>query len=227
MTAPRLRLTRSHADDLAAVCELGREKLTQIGKTLDAIGLTIRPSKVEQAIATQVDKQTAEVLARVLFGLATLRRRSRAQISELLDGVEESLASIRGNEARVEALRACKSDIGQLLASTPVVMTAKALDLAYDFSQVFVGARIITDIRPVFDEPQKDDIVGATIVQTIKMESVDSEGTAHKISIALDLDDVQQLKDSCEEALRKAAAAKKLAEEDFGIETMIPGEEME
>ncbi len=67
--------------------------------------------------------------------------------------------------------------------------------------------------------------MGSTIVQTLRVEFVAPNGDQSSISIALDADDIRQLKKECETAIAKAEKAKAEMESKFQLDTIITGEE--
>ncbi len=115
----------------------------------------------------------------------------------------------------------CRSALEQLLSTESIALAAKAADLSFD---VDVGARIITDIRPVFD-PRRDKIVGSTIRQTLRLEYMSLEGTISNMSIGLDAEDIDRLKKACEEATHKVAVARSTLTKSGLTEIIVPGED--
>ena len=223
MPVPTISLARSQADDLATVCALGSAGIRRIASAIDAAQGTIKPGKIREIIAAQVGKDNAEAVKRVLFGITTASRRGSLSISELLDGLSQSLAA-RWDEANLEKWQACRPALEGLLASKSMVLATKAADLSSDFERICLAVRVLTDIRPVFDD-QKREILGSTITQTLRMEYIAPDGDQQSISVALDMDDLAQLKTACEDAVRKAEIAKKMLGDK--IEIIMPGEGME
>ncbi len=118
----------------------------------------------------------------------------------------------------------CRSALEQLLSTESIALAAKAADLSFDVERFCVGARIITDIRPVFD-PRRDKIVGSTIRQTLRLEYMSLEGTISNMSIGLDAEDIDRLKKACEEATHKVAVARSTLTKSGLTEIIVPGED--
>jgi hypothetical protein len=215
-----LRLSKKQADDIATLCELGVDTLTRIAAAIETMPLTVKDAKIKETITSQFGIGQAESLERVLFGLATIHRRRFDDVSELLDAIR----SDSWNETQRAAWLACRPAFEQLLSAESVVLATKALDLSFDVERFCVGARIITDLRPVFDRPRTT-IVGSTIRQTLRLEYSSIDGTVTSVSIGLDAEDISRLKQSCEEALLKVSVAKSLLMKAGLTEILIPGEE--
>jgi hypothetical protein len=144
---------------------------------------------------------------------------------ELLDGVSEGLPTTipSWNQAQLESWQKCRPALQKLLESKLVVLAAKVVDLTFDFSAFCLGTRILTDIRPIFDDPRAT-IIGTAITQTLRLEFAEGDGQFNNISIAMDLDDILHLKKACEEAIRKGEVAKRLVEEKWNISTITATE---
>jgi Sec-independent protein translocase protein TatA len=224
---PTLRLTKSQMEDIAAVCAFGPERLPGIARAIGGLPLTIKRSAIRAAIADEVGDEQARPLVRLLFGLATANRRGIGPIGELMDGVRQTLANQKWEPDDLARWDACRPLLEQLLRLPTVVATAKALDLSYDFARLCMATRILTDIRPVFDEEngRKTDIIGTTITQTLRIDYNSPAGSHQTISFALDLGDIRQLRSACEEAIAKAEKARQLIEDGCQMPTTMPGEE--
>lgn len=226
MLAPRFRLTASQRHDLVAVCEIGASRLYMVATKISSGKFTIRRSKLEELMHQEVGPEKGAMLARLVFGIAGTFRSTGSTPSEFLDRLEMTIPG--GTEKdELDILSRwpeCKPALQRLLETDAVLLAAKALDISYDFERVYLAGRLLTSIRPVFDVP-RENIIGSTIVQTLRLEFVAPNGEQSSISVALDSDDIIQLKEECEIALDKAAKSKEKIEHDCGIEAIIPGEE--
>ena len=81
----------------------------------------------------------------------------------------------------------------------------------------------MTDARPVFNEDHSK-IVGAIIAQSLRIQYSDNDGT-QDVTISLDIDDIEDLRDSCVEALKKSKVVNDLITDKCDIETFVAGEE--
>ena len=218
-----IALTDSQAGDLDRVCTLGTASLNRIADTLDRSGLAIKRSALRATIAAVTDDQeAAAAILRVLIGLATVVRRSAASAVDLLDGVRQGLVNANWTEPQLKSWHECRPIIKKMLSNASILLSAKALDLSYDFTTIYTASRILTDVRPVFDD-ERNTIVGAIVTQTLRIEYASDDGDK-SVAIALDSRDIEQLKKACEEALRKGVCARELIEDKLHVDTIIPGE---
>jgi|ERR1700730_1004512 len=216
-----IRLSKAQSDDIATLCSFGSTTVERFADTIERLPLTIRREKIQEAIASQFGKEKAEPLGRVLFGLATLHRRNFASVSTLLDSV--SIPPEWGDAQRAK-WQECRPALERLLSAASVILAAKATDLSFDVERFCVGARILTDIRPVFDL-QREKIVGSTLRQTLRLEFMSLDGKVTSMSIGLDADDISRLKKECEEAIHKSTVTRDMLQKSGLTEIIIPGEE--
>jgi hypothetical protein len=78
---------------------------------------------------------------------------------------------------------------------------------------------------PIFND-EKTKIVGSTVVQTLRLEYISSDGDQSSTSIALDLEDLQTLKSACEEGIKKAKLSKLTVEKEWQLESVLLGEKV-
>jgi len=109
-------------------------------------------------------------------------------VSELIVAIQQrgDIAIEQPDQQRLE------STFRRLFGIHPLSMIAKAKDLLYDHENTFCDARVITDIRPVFDTDVKQVPTEAAVTHTLKIEY--HRGTKHtEIHIAVDMDDIDYL----------------------------------
>lgn len=225
MAAIQFRLMASHKDDLATICGLGGRKLVAIADRIESSKLTIRRTKIDKMLMDEIGEGPGTALSSVLFGIAGTFRRAAISAGDALERVGQSLGDAKETDTRFAKWDECRGPLKRILETRSVTLAAKALDVSYDFERVYLAGRILTSIRPIFDEP-REEIVGSTIVQTLRLEYLAPNGDQSSISVAMDLDDVNRLKDECERAENKAAAAKVRIEKECDFEAIIPGEEV-
>jgi hypothetical protein len=87
-------------------------------------------------------------------------------------------------------------------------ITTKAMGVAVDQDRVFLHARILTDVRPVFDE-SGESVHGAVIVHNLRIHY--GQDSDHKdFYVALDTSDIQDLREALDRADAKANTLKNL-----------------
>jgi len=104
------------------------------------------------------------------------------------------------NETDAATLRSRLSRIFDLRKSLSI--TTKALDVLTEEERIFLGARILTDIRPIFNEAGNL-IEAAVIVHHLKIHFGENDDETD-FYVALDTSDIQALRDVLDRADEKA-----------------------
>jgi hypothetical protein len=226
MPSVSVRLAKSQIDDLIAMCGLGASGLNRVADALDRMKPTIRRSELRRVISEAAgEAKASEATARALPGLAAAIRKYNISSSDLLESVQSGLIAQNGEKATSFLWHECRPIIEKMLSAPAVSLYAKARDLAFDFERLYARARVLTDIRPVYDD-SRNIIIGADITQTLRLDYFSSEAETKTIALALDILDIEQLKKCCEDALQKSEAARKLIE-GTGLEVVLPGERLQ
>jgi hypothetical protein len=226
MAAPSFRPTKRQLDELAVVCELGPKALAQVRQRLeDRSHPTVSRRKIQEIIGSALGVRECRALTGFLMSVAVAIRQRSLTPKDFSEELDSYLKSFK-DDTRSAQWNECRRELELLLDVPSIKYTAKALDISYDFERVFLAERLITSIRPIFND-EKNEIVGSTIVQTLRLEFASQQGEHTSLSIALDLDDVEKLQKSCGEAILKAKAAVVLIETKCRIEAIMIGEEDE
>lgn len=103
-----------------------------------------------------------------------------------------------------EADRAGFSErLERALVSPGLMALGRAYDVLVEHDRVMTGARILTDLRPIFGDDVREQPVGAVIVHNLKLDTLlDGENSA--FYVALDVNDLENLKTTIDRALDKS-----------------------
>jgi hypothetical protein len=145
----------------------------------------------------------------------------------LVDGLVQSLQEDREDSEHQEPKEAQYKFVHEFLRDLLKVewvrITIKAIDLSYEFANLLQESRIITDIRPIFNE-EADTIEGSVVTFTLRLNFLNA-GQYESLSIAVDAADLEILESQCKRALQKAETALNSlnSERERGIPTTIAG----
>ncbi len=105
-----------------------------------------------------------------------------------------------------------EAKVASLLSTPSLEITARALALARESAQRYLGTRIVTDVRPVFEPNKPDEPIprAAVILHTLKVETHDADGNFNTDFIALDETDLRELSMDIEFALKKGTAMRRM-----------------
>ena len=222
MPSQRPGLSRTQQDGIASICAIGADKLSRVAARLNQVDLMIDKGRIQAVMVEEVGKAEGEELLQFLFALAVGARQDRSAPFATLDRISSFVRQRQQEDERLAVWPECQPVLAELLNSNSIRAAAKALDVSYDFERVYQAGRFITSVRPIFDDA-RERILGAAIVHTLRLEYTAVTGEFSTISISLDGGDIEQLQQSCAEALRKGAIAANDAETSWGLPTFIPG----
>ena len=203
---------------------MGAEGLRLAKSRIDAQEITVKYKSVLELLSQSLSPATAAALKNVVFGLSSAWSRDLSKVQDVVDALSRALDAEYHNDIRFAKWRECIQPLVELFNTESVFLSAKAIDVSYDFERVLTSCRVLTSMRPVYNVARSD-ILGVTVVQTLRLEYVSSEGISSNISIALDIDDLENLRNACIDGLKKAELARESAEEKWSIEAIVAGEE--
>jgi hypothetical protein len=127
-----------------------------------------------------------------------------------VDGVAETIVTDLGLEGEEGERLATR--MHDLLSLEAVQLLAKSADLLTEHEHLFLEARVVSDIRPVFlgvEEEEGEHAAAAVLVHTLRLAYQDAKGR-HDFYLALDRSDVEQLRSIAERALDKEVSLQAL-----------------
>ncbi|SIN72283.1 hypothetical protein SAMN05444166_0435 [Singulisphaera sp. GP187] len=219
--AIQLRLSKTQISDLKAIVELGSETLNRLAEQIETVTPPpFSPPELNRVVTETIreNPEAVDPVTRQLLSFASLRRRRGLEVDDVLSGLK---AALRDSGTEVAAAwEGTEAAFRRLLSSGRIATIAKALDLSYDYENLVQSARIVTDVRPVFDD-ELSRIDGAVVSFTLRLKYVSLEGD-NGISLAMDKGDVEMLLRECERALQKATLATETLSK-LPIRTLISG----
>ena len=169
------------------------------------------------------DFEVANILLGQVLSLANLERQRNLSAAEILDGLLYGIQSSGRpwNKEEVAKWDKLNPELCRLLEHPKVWRVAKALDLASDFANLLQEAKIVADIRPVFDRDATR-LEAAVVCLTLRLRYDNIHGN-HDLSIAMNQSDVESLLEECQRSLRKAQITVDIMTNQAHIQTMITG----
>jgi mRNA-degrading endonuclease YafQ of YafQ-DinJ toxin-antitoxin module len=134
-------------------------------------------------------------------------------LADLLEAIKESdNKEIQTTNAAELAI--LESKFKSLLTIRPLSTLAKAHELRGDFANIFWDAKVISDIRPVWDEDVKVPPDGVVIAQTLKLKYGDVE-SPKELYLNMNEEDIELLISVLMRAQQKRATLESLAKESW------------
>ncbi len=223
-----LRIPASQLADLERALNLGKEPIRRVCEHLNGLNpLPLTVGELQKAIegAVGTNEEDANALVGLLLTWNQLARQRDMPIDSIVESLRGAIAAIpKSGVALQTAWIAIEPELKELIRAAPIRSVAKAIDLSYDHANLFQGARIIADIRPIFNDSDGDQMAidGAVVTYTLRLHYDNREGE-HNLSMALDEVDIRALQHQCDRAIKKAEFSKS-AMMDTGTPTIIAGD---
>jgi hypothetical protein len=197
---------------LSEIVALSIEAVEAIAQTLAKVepvhGTKELVSSVEHA--AQISNEKADAIVRSLRSLYVLRASSEAEVPELVTKLITAMQTSGKKPLQVpdQEKGDLETKFTRLLSLKSLGTFSKIEQLKSDHHSLFYDAKILTDLRPVFDQPEQLP-PGAIITHTLKI--VCHEGLEHKeLYFSLDSEDIVTLKKIVERAEVKLSSLKAL-----------------
>jgi len=224
-----LPLPEEAFDDVALVVR-NADKLARVCEVLATSKAVSSLAEVSKSVSKEADLPEAE--ARTIIGtlLALHRLRSQLKLSsaEFLDGLAARLAELDPGHTQGDLLKSWDSGLAEIRAALDEDSAFGALDkateLIYSHQNVLREARVLTDLRPVYNKAA-DAIVRMVVTHQLILEYLDGS-SRKRLYVAIDAVDLKELKEQCERAADKARVVSESLK-DLSWPTSRIGEENE
>lgn len=220
--ASTLTVPRRHVPILTDWAQLEEGAATRLQELLEAEGSTHTRADFLSRFESvpELTGLDADVLLRALSSLLNLHQSHEWDIDDITTGVSRSSDLDLAPDLR-EALR---GRLAAAMSARPIAMLAKAADLTYEHDRVFHTARVLTDIRPLFDDDAKDGMLGALVVHTLRIEYFGSGGHTETVEVAMSDAQLNRLARAIDRAQAKAETVQGFLAK-AGLESIAPDEE--
>jgi hypothetical protein len=219
----QLRLSPEQVADLERVASFGASVLDEVKERLGSVeSPTLDPNGLLNAIRQVVDDERAEPLARQLLSLRGIVRQSGESIPAVIKALGQGVASSSlKSSIDVGEWDSVLASLEGLVGDNSVRLAATAIALSYDYANLLRWTRVLTDVRPIFNEAG-DGIQGAVVSFTMRLR-YSNAGGEHDMSIALDEKDIETLRRQCERAMMKAKTARSVMVDRCRVPAVVSG----
>jgi hypothetical protein len=147
-------------------------------------------------------------IAESLAGLYTARSMRDMPLADFVEDVCDAMETLPKEELRLlpSERDQFKEKLSTLLSSDVFSIIAKAYDLASEDERTFCGARILTDLRPVFGPHVEDGPQAMVVLHTLKLIFHEENRMHQEFYVSLDADDLRTLRKLLDRAEAKANA---------------------
>lgn len=185
-----------------------QNKINLLIENLKKSNKATTPQKLTDYLAEKkiYTKEQTDKIVKTLFSLYYLKEKeNKNNISELVQDLYESFQrTVKAKRVKIIS----KENIKSLLTIPSIGISFKAVGLLREYDKVFVDSRIITDIRPSFDNNIDSNIDVGIIIHSLKLEYHQGQQPHGQIFLALDANNLNALKDQIIRAQKKEKTIK-------------------
>ncbi|MFN9616363.1 MAG: hypothetical protein ACK55Q_14240 [Dolichospermum sp.] len=166
-------------------------------------------SVVTSRVNTLTKKEVKDVIE-TLISIHNLRdylqENNDASTNEVIEKISQAVEDDEELEITDEQRQEFESRLVNFLGLDNILsFRSKSIEVIRDHERLFQNSRIHTDMRPVFESGLEDSPAGVAIVNMLKIEYLDLDGK-HEFFVALDANDLKQLREQLDIADRKVKA---------------------
>jgi hypothetical protein len=204
---------------LSKIRELNESSVEQIKLALEKpvsgfssdedVKLPNRPSDIPVTAlesSRETDKADLRQIAEAVAGLYSAKAARDVDVEAFADQVCDAMETLDSKELRLPHAERneFRKKLLMLLSSEAFAIVSKAFDLATEDERTFCHARILTDVRPVFGSRIEEGPKGAVVVHLLKIDYHQGSSAHHHFYMALDADDLLELRRVIDRAEAKA-----------------------
>lgn len=214
---PELVIPERYRDGMAKIIGLEDEAFQELLRVLKEEPPAIDYLQLSSRIAAKVSTDSSEDIEDIMQTLDSLYA-ARTSFALPVDDFAEALRrAVEESDGEGLGLTSenggrLKERLIQLLDLDSLDATRKALDVLLEHEHTLHGARIMTDIRPIFGPSTDDPPTGAVIVHMLKIGYHDESEEVKEFYLALDAKDTDFLINLLRRADSKAESLKRVLE---------------
>ncbi|MFC1478875.1 hypothetical protein ACFL57_05405 [Candidatus Margulisiibacteriota bacterium] len=212
-----IAIPEQHKPIFQKLISLSDKAIKKIISDLNNIAPTKMPEKIINSMSKSsiLSKKELSNLIGLIFSLCELQRRDNVKVDELVDALHDYCEISKDEKfyPKGKNWNTFKKRLQELLdLNNNIILSVKSLSIATDHKNTFCTSRIYTDIRPIFSNDITTQKPKTVIYHNLKI--VSHEGGEHKeLFVALDLEDLKQLKNQITRAEKKEEYLKKVLNE--------------
>ena len=205
---------------LKKISELGEPASSELLSALEKASPNVNDRRLVKSLSVpSISSDDLREIVSAIGALYLVQVRDEVPLERLIEDVGNAMA----RDLPEPLCESLKARLGPLLNVKPMAVSVKASDLQKQHTRVFLGARILTDIRPVFEEGKEPFLSGAMLVHNLKLEVAENL-ESKDIYVALDDDDIVTLQKVLARATVKSKVLKSALREARIIDLESNGE---
>lgn len=196
-----LRIPPRYLSGLKAIAELSDKAIKDLQAALASVPSSLTTEHLAEHVAKaapQISDRALEATEALLSLIALLPEEGGGASSLAADVAYSEDLKLASNKRNFFAKR-----LVTLLNLECLSLAARAYDIVTEYERVFHGARILTDLRPVFGADTSKGPKATLLVSTLKIDFHPPDGSLDSHFFAMDHADLLRLRDTVDRALSK------------------------
>ena len=208
----KLKIPDRFRDSFSTLLSLGVPQLDLFEAVVNEAPRGASFSALTESLSSRLDISAAKIndILQALVSLYVLKEQELHPGDLLNDFLEAAQAENLINSAvDISAIR--EKVAGILNANATLGLRAKAISLSGEYPRVYVSSRVMTDVRPAFDQALNDDwmLGDVIIVHQLRFLYHSEDGRHKEFYISLDRRDLEELSKNIERATKKETLLRK------------------
>lgn len=210
--ASLIKIPPKYREVLIGITSLSDAAMTELEAVLGGAKQALISREETSELAAQLKSIPTEKgveIIEALLPLYMLKGSANKSTSEFIGDVINSLTHGSEDEESLsdEQVKPLESRLANLLGLNAIDLSAKALSVLLEQQRIFQAARILTDIRPVFNHDASELPTSVVLIHNLKIEYLE-DGEAKEFFVAMDRKDLHKLQDVLERANQKEVSIK-------------------
>ncbi len=210
------RIPPAHRDGLSDLLALDEDSKQKLLSALGDTGAVSKPDDLSKRASSlsNLPLETVSSIVTVLVSLNALRTQVGRTADEVAGQVCDAIVQSGDKELTLtsENREQFCGYLAKLLEARSLAVSSKVVDVWSEHEHAFCSARVFTDLRPVFGGEQDDTLVATGVVHMLKL-SYHEPNAIKEIYVALDDDDIEDLRDALDKASIRSEGLRALLQE--------------
>lgn len=206
----RSKLSSEVLQGLKSLNEIGVEELSNLLDEFErvahvslAVEEEIERFLTMSPLVASMSSRTRQDLGEAFFGIQVLRLGVGSTDDALIADVETLLAE--NGQASPEETERTLTNFKRVMKSRVLRASVKALNLITDHDRLYLDGKILTDVRPVYEDDVTKPLMASLVIHTLKI-TTRVDGKPQSIYAAMDANDLRELRVAIDRALAKGDA---------------------
>jgi len=226
----QIKIPKKHYPNLLKILQLKESSFKTFIKTVSEIPPKVYPeeilleaiSKIKLEATSKAKLETSKEqpnIVQTLLSLLVNRGVSEEETTNYVEILisEDLIKALKIDKKEVEVL---KKRLISIFNVEPLIISAKATNVLFEYYSTFGRARVLTDIRPVFSAGKDTTPKAAMIVHSLNIH-YHQESLHKEFYVELDDNDIQELIDNLRRAQSKSKKLKKVLDKS-GLNCLNP-----